>query len=73
MEKCLGLLENNILSNDIEDDQNYLCAAIFVLVSFPDPHRQPQVRVHKFLSRMILQPPYEILCLCNGSGGIHSS
>ena len=50
MEKYLGLPENNILSNDTEDDQNYLCAAIFVLVSFPDPHRQPQVRAHKFLS-----------------------
>lgn len=55
MEKYLGLSKNNILSNDAEDDQNYLCAAIFVLVSFPDPHGQPQVRVHKFLSRVILQ------------------
>ena len=55
MEKSLGLPKNNILSNDAEDDQSYLCAAIFVLVSFPDPHGQPHVRVHKFLSRVILQ------------------
>ena len=55
MEKYLGLPKNNILSNDTEDGQNYLCAAIFGLVSFPDPHGQPQVRVHKFLSRVILQ------------------
>ena len=28
MGKYLGLPRNNILSNDAEDDQNYLCAAI---------------------------------------------
>ena len=55
MEKYLGLPKNNILSNDAEHDQNYPCAAIFVLVSFPDPHGQPQVRVENFLSWVILQ------------------
>lgn len=30
MEKYLGLPKNNILSNDAEDYQNYLCAAIFL-------------------------------------------
>ena len=52
MEKYLRLPKIRMIQKMI---QNYLCAAIFVLLSFPDPHGQPQVRVHKFLSRVILQ------------------